>query len=465
MKFVQKQIVLLLFVLFMAGIQAAFAQNKEEKPKTTRILFLLDASGSMKAKFENTQRWPVAKSLLSQLVDSLDKYPNLELGLRVYGHQSPNSRNDCRDTKLEVPFSDQNSEEIQKKLKQLVPQGNTPITYSMEQSANDFPNDPNARNIIIIITDGLESCGGDPCATSLALQRKRIFLKPFIIGLGTDPGFEKQFSCMGQYYNAADIKTFRSVLDNVVTLALSKTTVSVEIVDDNNKPIESNVNMTFLNNVTGIPEYNYVHYYSPENKPDILEIDAVLNYDLVINTLPKVVEQNLRIIPGKHNVIKVKAPQGVLHLRQDGPTPYGKVEAIVREDNNRSTLYAQTFGSKQKYLTGKYDLEILTLPRIYMKDVVVKQGQPTTITFPPAGILSISSELQGYGSIYTIDENGQQQWIYNLPEENSKIALPLQPGRYRLVYRMKTASSSKFTDVQNFTIKSGATTSLKIFNR
>jgi len=73
--------------------------------------------------------------------------------------------------------------------------------------------------------------------------------------------------------------------------------------------------------------------------------------------------------------------------------------------------------------------------------------------------------LQGYGSIYTITDNGQQTWIYNLPEANSKINLPLQPGKYRLVYRTKFANGSQFTDVQDFSIKSALTTTVKLFTK
>lgn len=438
-------------------------QEKQEQPKT-RILFLLDASGSMLAKWENSDRMTVAKNLLAHLVDSLERYDNLEVALRVYGHQFGRERNDCKDTRLEVPFSKNSTEAIQKKLKEIIPRGNTPITYSLQQSAGDFPDDK-ARNVIILITDGLESCGGDPCAMSLALQKKRIFLRPFVIGIGIEPEYEKQLSCIGQYFNAADVQTFETVLSEIVAQALGQTTVSVELLNEQGQAVESNVNMTFLNSLTGQPEYNYVHYKSSDGKADMLEVDALLPYDLVINTTPAVVERNISIRPGKHNVIKVKSPQGTLHLRQDGPSPYGALAAIVRPHGVEQTLHVQQFGEQHKYLAGKYDLEVLTMPRIYLKEVELKQGQTNTITIPPAGQLAIPSQMKGYGSIYLLDENGGQRWLCSLPEENSKVTMALQPGNYRLVYRMKTAQASKFTDVKDFSIRSGATTTVKIFNR
>ncbi|MBC5992549.1 vWA domain-containing protein [Pontibacter cellulosilyticus] len=454
----------ILFLLMLSAGGAAIAQEKKQQPKT-RILFLLDASGSMLAKWENSDRMSVAKNLLAELVDSLEQYDNVEVALRVYGHQSGRERNDCKDTKLEVPFSaGNNSEAIKKKLGQVIPRGNTPITYSLQQTANDFPADK-ARNVIILITDGLESCGGDPCAVSLALQKNRIFLRPFIIGIGIEPEYEKQLSCIGQYFNAADVKTFENVLTEIATQTLSETTVSVELLDEQNRPTETNLNLTFVNAVTGVPEYNYVHYQDSKGKTDKLEIDALIPYHLVVNTTPIVVEKDLQIKPGQHNVIRVKSPQGELYLSQDGPSPYGALSAIVRQQGSTETLNVQTFGNRHKYLTGKYDMEILTLPRIYLKNVEVKQGQTNTVTIPPPGQLAIPSQMQGYGSIYELDDAGRQTWIYNLPEDNSRVTVALQPGKYRLVYRMKSAQASKFTDVQDFTIRSGATTNVKIFNR
>ena len=58
------------------------AQTPQQKlPEKTRILFLLDGSGSMLAKWENTYRIVVAKKLLSDFVDSLRTDINLELAL------------------------------------------------------------------------------------------------------------------------------------------------------------------------------------------------------------------------------------------------------------------------------------------------------------------------------------------------------------------------------------------------
>ena len=445
---------------------AAPAQNAlPQKPKVTRILFLLDASGSMMAPWEGQPRWTVAKRMLSKMVDSLNTYPNLELGLRVYGHQFPNAEKRCDDSRLEVPFAPKNARAIKDKLTSLKAQGNTPITYSLEQSANDFPTDKSSRNVLLLITDGLESCNRDPCAASIALQRKHVFLKPFVIGIGAERDFGKQLECLGQYYNAADVKTFRTVMDDVIAQALSKTTVAINLTDDAGRPVESNVNMTFVNNVTEQPEYNYVHYRDAQGKADVLDIDALQSYDLVINTVPPVRQASLPIKPGKANVLTFKTPQGTLWLQnpQLTPNPYGTVQAVVRTPA-RVTVASFPFGTRQKLLAGNYEVELLTLPRLTRR-VTIKQGQELAVTYAAPGTLNITTDLKGYGSIYQLNDDESQTWIYALPEGSSKVNLAMQPGAYRLVYRTKTSTGSKFTDVRNFSIRSGQTTSVAIFGK
>ncbi|ALW86948.1 von willebrand factor type a [Hymenobacter sedentarius] len=455
-----------IFLLLLFSFSAQAQNAPAEKPKVTRILFLLDASGSMLAPWEGQPRWNVAKRMLSKMVDSLNAYPNLELGLRVYGHQFPNADKNCQDSRLEVPFAPKNAKAIKDKLTTLKAQGNTPITYSLLQSANDFPTDKSSRNVLLLITDGLESCNADPCAASVALQRKHVFLKPFVIGIGAEKEFGKQLECLGQYYNAAEIKTFRTVMNDVIAQTLSKTTVAVNLTDADGRPVESNVNMTFVNNVTEQPEYNYVHYRDAQGKADVLAIDALQSYDLVINTVPPVRQSNLAIKPGKANVLTFKTPQGVLWLQnpQLAPNPYGTVQAVVR-DPQKNTVASFPFGTKQKLLAGNYEVELLTLPRITRR-VTVKQGQELEVTYPAPGTLNITTDLKGYGSIYKLNNDESQTWIYNLPDGgSSKLNLPMQPGAYRLVFRTKTSTGSKFTDVRNFSIRSGQTTSVAIFGK
>ena len=121
-----------ILLLFLAA--NAYAQQ----PKT-RILFVLDGSGSMYAKMGEDNRITVAKRLLTRMVDSLQYQEELELALRVYGHQSQKTERNCKDTKLEVPFSKGNHQAIKDNIRDLRPKGTTLIAYSLQEAAYDFP--------------------------------------------------------------------------------------------------------------------------------------------------------------------------------------------------------------------------------------------------------------------------------------------------------------------------------------
>ena len=61
-------------------------------------------------------------------------------------------------SKNEVPFAFGNVPRIKKKLRSIVPKGTTPIARSLSRASTDFPPCENCRNVIILITDGIEAC-------------------------------------------------------------------------------------------------------------------------------------------------------------------------------------------------------------------------------------------------------------------------------------------------------------------
>ena len=111
MKYFFKYWILVAFFSFVSICLTA-QSSPQKLAEKTRILFLLDGSGSMLAKWENTYRITAAKKLLSDLVDSLRTDTNLELALRVYGHQYDRRLKRCDDTKLEAPFARDNQDVV-----------------------------------------------------------------------------------------------------------------------------------------------------------------------------------------------------------------------------------------------------------------------------------------------------------------------------------------------------------------
>ena len=446
-------------------IAMSYGQTVQQRlPDKTRILFLLDGSGSMFAKWGDTDRMSAAKELLGDLVDSLRTNQNLELALRAYGHLYSRQARNCQDTKLEVGFAKANHDQIIRRLGFINPKGTTPIAYSLEQAANDFPDAQGYRNIVIIITDGIESCDGDPCAVSLALQRKGIFLKPFVIGIGMGKEYQKQFGCIGEYFDAEDVDSFKKALGKALSTSLDPTTVSIELLDENDRPTETDVVVSFINNFTQWPVSDFVHYRDRQGRPDSLEIDAVLTYDLMVGTIPPVMKRNVRLRPGTHNIVEIKTPQGTLQIKQPSANFYKNgVRAMVRKAGRNEIIHIHDINESHKYLKGEYDLELLTLPRRVFKNVTIKQSKTTTIEVESPGILNLRNTNKGYGSIYEVLSNGSQQWVFDLDHDQANMSLTMQPGDYKVVFRVDGAPGSKYTAIKTFRIRSGQSTTVSLF--
>lgn len=449
-------------VVFSLG---ALAQSKVQQkiPEKTRILFLFDGSGSMLepwGRVKNQTKISVAKHILSQIIDSLKQNTKLELALRVYGHRSSRELNNCKDTQLEVPFKAKNHDAIIAKLKEIKPKGVTPITYSLEQAANDFPVSLGYRNIVILITDGIESCGGDLCATSRALQKKGIFLRPYIIGIGLQA--EKTLECAGKFIDADTPGKFFDVLNEAIEASFAKTTVSIELLDANNQPTETNVNVTLSNSLTNVSMYEFVHFRDKQGKSDTVQIDPVVDYDIIVNTVPPVIQHNVSITIGKHNVITVPIPQGNLIVQQEGRKD-ANLTSIIRLKDKIDILNAQQSNETFRYLIGKYEVETLTLPRrIFQVDIQPNKTQ--TILLPSPGIVNFNTISTGYGSLYEIKGDGIQKWVCNLNERKPQFALTILPGQYKIVFRVKQTKGSKYTGFKTFTLNAGETETVNVFN-
>jgi Ca-activated chloride channel homolog len=441
-------------------VQTKPVSNTPQKP-LTRILFVFDASESMYGRWQSDIKYNIAKNILSEVLDSISQLKDVQVAIRFYGHQYSYPPQVCTDSKLEVPFAYGNFEKIKLKLGSITPKGTSPIAYSLEQTVNDFPPCDNCRNIIVLITDGIEECGGDPCKASETLQKSGIALKPFIVGIGTN--FEKAFNCVGTYFDVATESQFIDVMNVVISRALNPTTAQVNLLDANGRPTETNINMTFYDNFSGRIKYNFVHTMNYMGLPDTLTIDPLITYDIVVHTIPPVRVDSIRLNPGKHTIIPVNVPQGFLQLKMNTQSTVLKdLKCIIRRQGSMETINVQDIDASEKYITGTYNLEILSLPRIYVNDVKITQSHTTTVDVPVPGILVIQKPTRGFGSLY-LEKDGKLEWLYNLRDNGQpQESLVLMPGPYRIVFRSRYMEKSIYTFEKSMEVKSGITTNVKL---
>jgi Ca-activated chloride channel family protein len=179
-----------------------------------------------------------------------------------------------------------------------------------------------------------------------------------------------------------------------------------------------------------------------------------------VHTIPTLSKANIKIEPGRHNIIAIDAGQGGLDVKIDGQLG-DKTPIIVRQKGKMATAHVMQANVKQRLLTDVYDLEILTLPRTFVPDVEVSQNKTTTVRIPEPGVVNLALSSPGYGSIAQINGSALD-WVLNIDDFDLQQQLQLQPGRYKLTYRSKNSKDVVYTIDKEFTISSGSAVNLKL---
>jgi hypothetical protein len=179
------------------------------------VLFIFDASGSMKKEIDGKRRIDVAKEAFAKTVLAMPQ--SARTGLMVFGAQRPK---DCSDIALMAPVGSRPPGELVPTIIGLEAKGETPIADAIAQGAQVLEQFPGATNSIVLLTDGIEECKGDPCAAAAAIRDKGVGLKVNIVGFTLDSEQRASIECLakltgGQYYDAANSDALVTALSEV----------------------------------------------------------------------------------------------------------------------------------------------------------------------------------------------------------------------------------------------------------
>jgi Mg-chelatase subunit ChlD len=152
----------------------------------TDFALILDCSGSMIDKTrEGPTKMEVAKKVVSDLIE---KIPNgRRVTFLVYGHDA---KLECKAIKVVRPLSeidDAAKAEIKQFIRGLKPVGHTPIARALEIAGQELAKN-NTNCGLILITDGMETCHGDPNAVAARLASElKLTFGLHVIGFDVDP--------------------------------------------------------------------------------------------------------------------------------------------------------------------------------------------------------------------------------------------------------------------------------------
>jgi Ca-activated chloride channel homolog len=155
-------------ILVTGQLSVASAQDETPGPCTDDAMIVFDASGSMSGNqtlgIPNSKpRIDEVRYALSQVLPSATRFRRV--GLVTYG---PGPYNQCN-VSLDMKPTANAAKQIMRAVNSLVPAGKTPLTSGIEQAAEalNFRDKP---GVIVVVTDGEETCSRSPCDLATTLH-------------------------------------------------------------------------------------------------------------------------------------------------------------------------------------------------------------------------------------------------------------------------------------------------------
>lgn len=178
------------------------------------VLVVMDASGSMWGRMEGRSKIEIARDAVRELVDALP--PTTAVGLQVYGHRR---KGDCADIELMVAPKGADRQPVLRAIDAVQPKGMTPITAALEGAADALATHEQAA-AIVLVSDGKETCGGDPCAATRRLRERGLPLRVHVVGFDVGADERAQLACIaeaggGRYFGAGSTAELRQALAQV----------------------------------------------------------------------------------------------------------------------------------------------------------------------------------------------------------------------------------------------------------
>jgi Ca-activated chloride channel family protein len=192
------------------------------------VEIILDASGSMAEKIGDKTKMQLAKDAIKEFVESLPQ--EAKVSLRVYGHKGSGSDADkqlsCSNSDLVYPLQAYDAQKLDGALDLFEPTGWTSIAHSLRLAQDDlarYEADKNT-NVIYLVSDGIETCGGDPVAVAKELSQSKIMPLLNVIGFDVNAEGQKQLKEIAQaseglYANVTNQEQFKQELERAKEIA------------------------------------------------------------------------------------------------------------------------------------------------------------------------------------------------------------------------------------------------------
>ncbi len=189
-------------------------------PEVIELVFYM--SGSMWEQMQGRSKIEIAREVLANVVQGFPQ--DVNFGLRIYGHRS---KGDCKDSELLVPFGKLDAASVIQKINAIKPKGMTLIDFSLREALKDVQTQQGSK-IVILVTDGIETCKGDPIKAAGDLMAAGLKMKIHVVGfdISRSPETVEQLKKVaevgqGKFYTAENVEEMNKALAEAVKVSYS----------------------------------------------------------------------------------------------------------------------------------------------------------------------------------------------------------------------------------------------------
>lgn len=446
--------------LFLGSILASTQGNAQGAAPTVLVI---DASNSMWGRIDGKAKMEIARDAVSSLVDTLPK--SGRLGIVAYGHRRAG---DCADIETVLPVGAIDKGKVQAVAGKLTPRGKTPITTALKEAASLL--DAGKPGSVIIVTDGIETCKGDPCALAEELKRKNAGFVAHVIGFDVSAVERPKLSCIAERTggtflaasNAGELgQALKATAQAKPKAAVVARAIALEATDGG-RPV-SNATFTIARSGdAGVyAEASSASISLPPGRYRVAAVSGVkagqVEVEVTRDAPARIVVPLAGDLP-KASLQPVKASvsaTGVAEVRWTGPN--GKGDYISLATPNGEPLETRQFsytadGNPLKVRVpgepGEYELRyifdatgtVLARAKIAVTAVTASieapakgtAGSEITVTFKGPGAAEDWVGLAKPGADASTYEGGS--WAYAENNSTLKLRLPAEPGIYEIRY-------------------------------
>ncbi len=428
-----------------------------QQPEKTRLLLIMDCSNSMWDHWQSGSKIKVTQQVLLSFLDSISRQHDVDVALRVFGHLNKEQFG----TRLEVPFGSDNIYQLQSKIKTLVPQGGCTAAAALTDALSDFPATGSSRNLILIITDGMDDCDAEICDVARQVQLSGVVVQTFVLCIGGN--LSAHASCAGSVFPVVNEEEYSKTLYDIFRLSGHKAKVVLNMVDATGDLYETEHPVAFYDHRTGVIRQSTIYSVDSKLKPDTLLMDPLVTYDMAVFTHPPLRREAMQFSIDRPNNVDITVSEGTLKVQYSGQRPQWQqpnVDVIVRRASG-DRVAAQVISETGQYLAGRYDVEVQTLPVTTLRNVEVRGNAATELSVPMPGML-VLSKPKGIttGAIFKLND-GNVEFTTDLNPSTAGERLLLQPGQYELVLHPQTATKYDKVQTKRFVIESSQTTKIQ----